>query len=115
MVPDETGAADTNPILMQQTHSSARLRIGVLGLGMAGGLMVPVIASHPRTVLAGAADPNPTLRERFARDYRLDVNQDATELLCRPDIDAVYVATPHQVDVARMVSASEVRTVRASM
>lgn len=91
---------------MQQTHSSARLRIGVLGLGMAGGLMVPVIASHPRTVLAGAADPNPTLRERFARDYRLDVNHDAAELLCRPDIDAVYVATPHQFHKEHVILAA---------
>lgn len=73
-----------------------RLRVGVLGLGMAGGLMVPQLAAHPRTQFAGAADPNELLRRRVASDHGLAVDDDAQALLRRTDIDAVYIATPHQ-------------------
>ena len=72
------------------------LRIGIIGLGMAGGGMVSAIRAHPRFVLTGAADREPALRERFARDQAVQVNTDAAELLARDDIDAVYIATPHQ-------------------
>lgn len=72
------------------------LSVGVLGLGMAGGLMVPQLAAHPRTVLAGAADPNELLRRRVANDHGIEVDPDAEALLRRTDIDAVYIATPHQ-------------------
>ncbi|MCM3562837.1 Gfo/Idh/MocA family protein [Hydrogenophaga intermedia] len=77
--------------------SDRRLRVGVLGLGMAGGIMVPALASHPRTVLGGAADLNALLRQRFARDYGIAAEETAEALVARPDIDAVYIATPHQL------------------
>jgi phthalate 4,5-cis-dihydrodiol dehydrogenase len=72
------------------------IRIGVIGLGMAGAAMVPAIEVHPGFVLAGAADPNAELRTRFARDHSCKVDTSAEELIRRPDIDAVYIATPHQ-------------------
>ena len=75
---------------------NATLRFGVLGLGLAGGLMVPCLANHPRAVIAGAADLDPVLRERFRRDHALAVCADAAELIGRSDIDALYIATPHQ-------------------
>jgi phthalate 4,5-cis-dihydrodiol dehydrogenase len=72
------------------------VRVGIIGLGMAGGGMVPAIVSHPGIELAGAADLDGVLRDRFARDYGCDVDCSAAELVRRPDIDAVYIATPHQ-------------------
>jgi phthalate 4,5-cis-dihydrodiol dehydrogenase len=72
------------------------LRIGVIGLGMAGAAMMPAIEAHPNFVLAGAADPNPDLRARFARDHACQVDVSAADLIARRDIDAVYIATPHQ-------------------
>jgi len=84
------------------------LRIGVIGLGMAGAGMVPAIAAHEGFVLAGAADPNPLLRARFVADHSCEVNAGAAELLTRPDIDAVYIATPHGMhrDHALLAAAS---------
>ena len=73
-----------------------RLRIGIVGLGMAGGLMVPIVAEHPRMQLAGAADINPELRARFMRANDIEAHADIAGLLNRPDIDGVYIATPHQ-------------------
>lgn len=74
----------------------ARLRMGLLGLGMAGGVMLPVIAAHSGTVLAAAADLDPELRKRFAAQHSVPVFDSAEQLLASPDIDAVYIATPHQ-------------------
>ena len=73
-----------------------KLRVGVLGLGMAGGLMVPYLARHPRATLAAAAERDPELRSRYVRDHKLPVCADAEGLIDRDDIDAVYIATPHQ-------------------
>ena len=82
---------------MKQFKSESGLRMGVVGLGMAGGIMVPAIASHPRTVLVGAADLTSLLRQRFKRDYGITAEETAEALIARPDIDAVYIATPHQL------------------
>lgn len=87
--------------------TDAVLRMGIVGLGMAGAGMVSAILSHPRMLLAGAADPNAELRSRFERDHQMEVNADAAELLARGDIDAVYIATPHQFHRAHAVLAAE--------
>lgn len=65
-----------------------KLRIGVAGLGRAFQVMAPAFAD-PRVELAGASDPRkPSFAGRFF---------ESVEALCRsPDIDVVYIATPHQ-------------------
>jgi phthalate 4,5-cis-dihydrodiol dehydrogenase len=87
--------------------SDRKLRIGLLGLGMAGGGMVSAVTGHPHTVIAGAADRHPDLRERFAADHGVAVEDDAAPLLRRPDIDAVYIATPHQFHREHAILAAE--------
>ncbi len=66
-----------------------KLRIGVAGLGRAFQVMAPAFAD-PRVELAGATDPRkPAFDGRFF---------ESVEALCRsPDIDVVYIATPHQL------------------
>jgi phthalate 4,5-cis-dihydrodiol dehydrogenase len=83
------------------------LRIGILGLGMAGGGMVSAITGHPHTVIAGAADRHAELRQRFAADHGVAVEDDAAPLLRRSDIDAVYIATPHQFHKEHAILAAE--------
>ena len=73
-----------------------QLRVGVLGLGMAGGIMVPYLRRHPRATLAAAAERDAALRTRLTRDLDIETHADAESLLRRTDIDAVYIATPHQ-------------------
>jgi phthalate 4,5-cis-dihydrodiol dehydrogenase len=63
---------------------------------MAGGVMTAVIAKHPGLTLAGAADVQQTLRQRFQNDFGIAANTDITTLAARTDIDALYIATPHQ-------------------
>lgn len=87
--------------------SDSAIRIGVIGLGMAGAAMIPAIEAHPDFILAGAADLNPELRARFARDHSSNINASATDLIRRDDIDAVYIATPHQLHREHVVLAAE--------
>lgn len=64
-----------------------KLRIGVAGLGRAFQVMAPAFAD-PRVELTGGTD----LREASFTGRRFD----SVAALCRsPDVDVVYVATPH--------------------
>jgi phthalate 4,5-cis-dihydrodiol dehydrogenase len=89
------------------TAVERKLRVGILGLGMAGGMMVSSVARHPRTTLAGAADVNAQLRERFMRDHTAQAYARAEALIERTDIDAIYIATPHQFHREHAILAAE--------
>jgi phthalate 4,5-cis-dihydrodiol dehydrogenase len=83
-----------------------RLRLGVIGIGRAFMLMLPGLRAHPNYVLAAAADPNQESRDRFAIEFGARAYESA-EALCRdPDLDAVYIATPHQFHAANTRAAA---------
>ena len=72
------------------------LRLGVAGLGKAFMLMLPGLAAHPGVKLVAAADPRPEARMRFAADFGAKTYADVAELAADPDVQAIYVATPHE-------------------
>lgn len=76
--------------------ASSVLRLGVIGLGRAASSMLPSLRAHPAVRIVAAADPNPAARERFTADFGGDAVASGVELCARADIDAVYIATPHQ-------------------
>lgn len=80
--------------------------VGIAGLGMAGGVMLPVIAAHPRLRLAAAADIQPDLRQRFEDAQGLPAHASFDELVGRDDIEAIYIATPHQLHADQVVLAA---------
>ena len=72
------------------------IRLGVAGLGRGFTVMLPALARDPRIALVAAADPRPEGRARFASDFSART-YDTVEALCGdPDVEAIYVATPHQ-------------------
>lgn len=75
---------------------SQKLGVGIVGLGMAGGFMAPIVAGHAKVRLVAAADLDASLRERFSHKTGLPADADADALFARPDVDVVYIATPHQ-------------------
>ena len=83
------------------------LGLGVVGLGMAGAVMVRAAARHDGIVLAAAADPHAAPREAFARDFNARVYADARALCEDPAVDVVYIATPHQFHAEHAVMAAE--------
>jgi len=81
------------------------LRIGAAGLGRAFVLMLPTFA-HPRIRLAAVADPRPEARARFVAEVG-GAAYESFDALCRdPDIDAVYIASPHQFHAEQVVAAA---------
>ena len=70
--------------------------LGIVGLGMAGAVMVRAAARHSQFRVAAAAEPNAGPRQAFARDFRANIHSDIRGLCGDPAVDAVYIATPHQ-------------------
>ncbi len=75
---------------------TATLRFGVLGLGMGGAAMLAAMARHPDIAVVAAADLHAAHRERFEADFAGRTYSDAEPLCASPDVDVVYIATPHQ-------------------
>ena len=81
--------------------------LGVVGLGMAGAVMVHAAKLHPGIRIVAAADPQPAPREAFLREFGAPVFEDAAQLCQHPDIEAVYIATPHQFHREHAIMAAE--------
>jgi len=82
------------------------LRLGVAGLGRGFQAMLPTLAHHPRVRTAAAADPRPEARARFARDFGGRGFAGFEEMCADPDLDAVYIATPHQFHAEQIALAA---------
>ena len=78
---------------------SERLKLGVIGLGRAFTLMLPTFAAHPLIAMVAASDPRSDARDRFAAEFGAKVFADAGALCADPEVQAVYVASPHQFHV----------------
>ena len=82
------------------------IRLGIAGLGRAFTLMLPTFAADPRIELVAATDLRPEARQRFEADFGAPT-YDTIEALCDdPTVEAVYVATPHQMHAAHVVAAA---------
>jgi phthalate 4,5-cis-dihydrodiol dehydrogenase len=78
------------------TDNATTIGLGIVGLGMAGAVMVRAAARHPGFRIAAAAEPQTGPREAFARDFAAHVHSDIRGLCADSTVDAVYIATPHQ-------------------
>jgi len=84
-----------------------KLRIGVAGLGRAFTVMLPTFIADPRVALVAAVDPRPEARARFAADFSAKTYE-TTEALCAdPDVEIVYLATPHQFHAQHAILAAQ--------
>jgi len=85
----------------------APIGLGIAGLGMAGAVMVHAAAAHGGYLLRAAADPHPTPRAAFARDFNARAYADIAELCADPAVEVVYIATPHQFHAPHAILAAE--------
>ena len=90
------GGDGGTPIRIGGRDGGTPIRIGVVGLGGATSQMLPCLAAHAGMKIAAGADPRREARERFATDFGATGFESAEELCESRDIDAVYIATPHQ-------------------
>jgi len=78
------------------TPSDHRVGLGVVGLGRAFTLMLPTFVRDERFRLIAATTPGREARTAFERDFD-GVSYESIEALCAdPNVDAVYIASPHQ-------------------
>jgi phthalate 4,5-cis-dihydrodiol dehydrogenase len=82
-----------------------KLGIGIAGLGRAFALTAPAFGDARVRVVAGA-DPRAEARARFESEFGAR-SYPAVEALCAdPDVDVVYVATPHELHAPHAVMAA---------
>lgn len=79
--------------------SAPRLRLGVAGLGRAFTLMLPTLANDPRFQLVSATDPQALACAQFERDFGVRCVPSVEALCAHPEVEALYIATPHQLHV----------------
>jgi phthalate 4,5-cis-dihydrodiol dehydrogenase len=84
-----------------------RLGFGVVGLGRAGGGMVPHVATHPQSQFVAAADTREDVRNRVADDFDIEVYPTVEQLCENPLVDAIYIATPHQFHKQHTIIAAQ--------
>ena len=82
------------------------LRFGVIGLGRAGSGMLAALAQHPDVRVTAAADLHRQHRDRFEADFGEETFADAESLCRSADVDAVYIATPHEMHVEHLRAAA---------
>lgn len=75
---------------------SRKLRLAVVGLGRGFMLTLPGLAAHPGVRIVGAFDPRPGAAQQFAAAYAARAFSDLGAMLAADDIDAVYIASPHE-------------------
>src|SRR5437763_5143511 len=84
------------------TTPQRTLRLGAAGLGRAFALMLPTFIGDPRVRLAAAADPREEARRRFAAEFGGRAHASIEELCADPDVEIVYIATPHEHHAAHV-------------
>lgn len=83
----------------------SRIRLGIIGLGRGFMLTLPALIGDARIALAGAADPRADACAQFAREFGGRAFASPEEMLAAPDIDAVYIASPHEHHAAQTIAA----------
>lgn len=81
------------------------IRIGAAGLGRAFSVSAPAFRD-PRVQVVAAADPRPEARAKFEQDYRGRAYPTVAELCADPNVEVVYIATPHEFHAEHAVLAA---------
>lgn len=81
------------------------LRTAVVGLGWWGRQIVACLAESPRFRITHGVDAAPAAAADFARDHGLALAASLDDVLARPDIDAVVIATPHRLHEQQVLAA----------
>ncbi|WP_207955884.1 Gfo/Idh/MocA family oxidoreductase [Rubrobacter marinus] len=92
---------------MSEGNGRPALRVGIVGLGIAGSSMVPALQKHPNVRLTAVSTRNEERGRKFAEDFPVEVYPGIEELCESESVDAVYVATPTQLHGEHAIIAAE--------
>lgn len=82
------------------------VRLGVVGLGRGFMLMLPTFRAHPDITLVAAMDPRAEARAAFEAEFSARSYETLDGLLGDPDVEAVYIASPHGHHAEQGISAA---------
>jgi phthalate 4,5-cis-dihydrodiol dehydrogenase len=85
--------------------SAPVLKLGVAGIGRAFSFMIPTFRDDPRVIIAAGFDPREEARSRFTQDFGAPAFASMEEL-CATDVDAIYIASPHQFHAPQVAMAA---------
>jgi phthalate 4,5-cis-dihydrodiol dehydrogenase len=88
-------------------RSTGHVRLGIAGLGVAGSVMLPYAAAHPRVRVTAVADPREELAARVSREHAATAYPTVAALCSADDVDAVYLATPTGLHTEHVLAAAE--------
>src|SRR5262245_1547444 len=80
-----------------RTSMTARIRIGIAGMGAAGRAFLPAIRNHAEFALAAIAEPVAAIRDSVATDAGAAGFADVRSMLVGTELDALYIATPTEL------------------
>ena len=72
------------------------IALGVIGLGRGFALTAPTLKLDPRIKVAAGSDPRPNAQAQFRRDFDCNTFSSVEELCKQPNLDAIYIASPHE-------------------
>ena len=82
-----------------------KLKLGVAGLGRAFAMTAPTLARDGRIHVSAVADPRPEALARAEQEFGARGCRSLDELL-KADIEAIYIATPHELHAAQAIAAA---------
>jgi phthalate 4,5-cis-dihydrodiol dehydrogenase len=89
------------------TQSSGRkLKLGIVGIGVGAGEILPQIERIPEFELVAAADVNPRVLEIFKQRYGSRTYDSIEKLCADPDVEAVWVSTPNRFHAPHAIIAA---------
>ena len=83
------------------------LRAGILGLGMAGNMIVRSMARTPGVQLAAAADLREHALASFRDEFGGRMHGSIERMIDDPDVDAVWVASPSHLHAQHAIMAMD--------
>ncbi len=87
--------------------TSDPVRLAVIGLGRAFVLMLETFRADNRIKLVAAHDPRPEARDAFEGEFGGQAYHSAEELCADPNVEAVYIASPHQFHCAHAIAVAQ--------
>lgn len=84
-----------------------RLAVGLVGCGERGVYIAEALARAPRTRLAMVADVDPGRARSVGQKFKAEWTAEPDRLLSKPEVEAVFVATPHHLHTPWVVKAAE--------
>ena len=79
---------------------SARLRLGLAGLGSMGRNHLRNISNHPETTLTAVADPDPSALEAAVAQTQAQGFADPLDMIEKAQLDGVNKGVPAAIDKA---------------